>query len=116
MLYAILAYHVEDEVTSWTPEEDSALMLDLNKVHDRLQQEGSMGPAARLGATNGACVLQGAGAGVVRELGIAVAVACIATLGVDVWTVASVTSTTEFSIPSTVMSSRRLKKCWWLGP
>ena len=36
MLYAILAYHVEDEVTSWTPQEDAALMLDLNKVHGRL--------------------------------------------------------------------------------
>ena len=30
------------------------LMLDLNKVHDRLVQEGRLGPAARLGATNGA--------------------------------------------------------------
>ena len=24
MLYAMLAYHVEAEVTSWTPEEDAA--------------------------------------------------------------------------------------------
>src|SRR5258706_13449893 len=64
MLYAILAYHVEDEVTSWTPEEDAALMLDLNRVHDRLVQEGRLGPAARLGATNGACVLRGPGKGV----------------------------------------------------
>src|SRR4030088_875378 len=67
MLYAILAYHVEDEVTSWTPEEDAALMLDLNKVHDRLTQEGRMGPAARLGATNGACVLRGPGKGHVTD-------------------------------------------------
>jgi hypothetical protein len=51
MLYAILAYHVEDEVTSWTPQEDAALMQDLNKVHGRLEQEKRMGPAARLGAT-----------------------------------------------------------------
>jgi hypothetical protein len=65
MLYAILAYHVEDEVTSWTPEEDAALMLDLNKVHDRLEQEGRMGP--RLGATKGACVLRGPGKGVVTD-------------------------------------------------
>src|SRR3981081_4880116 len=67
MLYAILAYHVEDHVASWTPEEDAALMLDLNKVHDRLNQEGRMGPAARLGATRGACVLRGPGKGYVTD-------------------------------------------------
>jgi hypothetical protein len=67
MLYAILAYHVEEHVTSWTPQEDTALMLDLNKVHDRLTQEGRMGPAARLGATNGACVLRGPGKGIVID-------------------------------------------------
>ena len=67
MLYAILAYHVEEHVTSWTPEEDTALMLDLNKVHDRLTQEGRMGPAARLRATNGACVLRGPGKGIVID-------------------------------------------------
>jgi len=67
MLYAILAYHVEEEVTSWTPAEDAALMLDLNRVHDRLTQQGNMGPSARLGATKGACVLRGPGAGVVID-------------------------------------------------
>jgi hypothetical protein len=67
MLYAILAYHVEEHVTSWTAEEDTALMLDLNRVHDRLTQEGRMGPAARLGATNGACVLRGPGKGIVTD-------------------------------------------------
>jgi hypothetical protein len=34
MLYAILAYHVEEDVASWTRQEDAALMLDLHKVHD----------------------------------------------------------------------------------
>jgi hypothetical protein len=67
MLYAILAYHVEEHVASWTPQEDAALMLDLNEVHDRLVQEGRLGPAARLGATNGACVLRGPGKGVVID-------------------------------------------------
>jgi hypothetical protein len=67
MLYAILAYHVEEEVSSWTPQEDAALMADLNKVHDRLTQEGRLGPAARLGLTNGACVLRGRGKGVVTD-------------------------------------------------
>lgn len=67
MLYAVLAYHVEEEVTSWSSEEDAALMLDLNKVHGRLEQEGRLGPAARLGATKGACVLRGPGKGVVTD-------------------------------------------------
>ncbi len=26
------------------------------------------------------------------------------------------TSTTRFAVPSTVMSSRTQKKCWWFGP
>src|SRR5712672_2267824 len=34
MLYAILAYHVESDVTSWTPEEDAALMTDLMQVRE----------------------------------------------------------------------------------
>jgi hypothetical protein len=67
MLYAILAYHVEEDVASWTPEEDAALMRDLNKVHDRLKEERRLGPAARLGETKGACVLRGRGAGVVID-------------------------------------------------
>ena len=67
MLYALLAYHVEDDVASWTPQEDAALMVDLNKVHDRLTREGHLGPAARLGATRDACVLRGPGKGVVVD-------------------------------------------------
>jgi hypothetical protein len=67
MLYAILAYHVEDEVASWSPEQDAALMLDLNRVHGRLEQDKRLGPAARLGATKGACVLRGKGKGVVTD-------------------------------------------------
>ena len=42
-------------------------MLDLSKVHHRLNREGRMGPAARLGATKGACVLRGPGKGVVTD-------------------------------------------------
>jgi hypothetical protein len=67
MLYAILAYHVEEDVASWTPQEDAAVMVNLNKVHHRLQQEGRVGPAARLGATEKACVLRGPGKGVVTD-------------------------------------------------
>jgi hypothetical protein len=67
MLYAILAYHVEEEVTSWTPQEDAALMRDLDKVHERLLEQKRIGPAARLAATRGACVLRGKGKGVVTD-------------------------------------------------
>ena len=67
MLYAILAYHVETDVMSWTPEEDAALMVNLHRVHDRLNQEGRLGPAARLGATKKARTLRGPGAGAVID-------------------------------------------------
>jgi hypothetical protein len=67
MLYAILAHHSEDEVASWSADEDAALMLELDKIHDRLTEEKRLGPAARLGATKGACVLRGPGAGTVTD-------------------------------------------------
>jgi hypothetical protein len=67
MLYALLAYHVETDVASWTPEKDAAVMTDLHGVHDRLNQKGRLGPAARLGWTNKARTLRGPGAGVVVD-------------------------------------------------
>ena len=67
MHYAILAYHVETEVTSWTPEEDAAVMTDLLKLHDRFYEERSLGPSARLGATKKARTLRGPGAGTVID-------------------------------------------------
>lgn len=51
MLYAVLAYHDEDEVQAWTDADDAAQMARLAPVHERLTQEGRLGPAARLGAT-----------------------------------------------------------------
>lgn len=51
MLYALLAYHDEDQVLAMTPAEDTALMDRMNQVHARLAAEGKLGPAARLGAT-----------------------------------------------------------------
>lgn len=67
MFYAILAYHVEDTVQSWTPDEDAALMKDLLEVNDRLTREGKLGPAARLGATAQAVTLRGPGDGMVID-------------------------------------------------
>src|SRR3954452_17258474 len=67
MLYAILAYHVEAEVMSWTPEQDAALMTDLLAVHDRLDAQKLLGPSARLGETAKARTLRGPGAGMVLD-------------------------------------------------
>ena len=67
MLYAILAYHVEAEVMSWTPDEDAKLMTGLLAVHDRLNAQKLLGPAARLGATADARTLRGPGAGTVID-------------------------------------------------
>ncbi len=67
MFYAVLAYHVEDTVQSWSPDEDAALMKDLLDVNDRLTREGKLGPAARLGATADAVTLRGPGDGMVID-------------------------------------------------
>ncbi|MBS3648979.1 YciI family protein [Pseudaminobacter sp. 19-2017] len=58
MLYAILAYHVEGVVLSWSEQERQALMSELNKVHDGLKEAGKLGPAARLDPTATACTLR----------------------------------------------------------
>jgi hypothetical protein len=60
MFYAVLAYHVENTVQSWSPDEDAALMKDLLEVNTRLTREGKLGPAARLGSTADAVTLRGA--------------------------------------------------------
>ena len=67
MYFAILAYHAEGVVESWTAEEDSALMTDLLAVNDRLVREKHLGPAARLGPTARAKTLRGPGDGVVLD-------------------------------------------------
>ncbi len=67
MYYAILAYHEEGVVQSWSKEEDAKLMDELLKVNDRLVQQKSLGPAARLGPTKSAVTLRGEGAGVVTD-------------------------------------------------
>ncbi|AYG59817.1 YciI family protein [Rhizobium jaguaris] len=67
MYYAILAYHEEGVVESWTKEEDAALMTELLQINDRLVQEKSLGPAARLGPTQRAVTLRGKGAGMITD-------------------------------------------------
>jgi len=67
MLYALLAYHVESEVLSWTPEKDAAVMSGLKRVQEPLRANGNFGPAARLDETRKARTLRGPGAGVVLD-------------------------------------------------
>ena len=65
MHYAILAYHVEAEVQSWTAAEDASVMTGLKEVHGRLAKR--LGPAARLGDTAKAKTLRGPGQGIVID-------------------------------------------------
>jgi hypothetical protein len=67
MLYAILAYHVETEVMSWTKAEEAAVMAGLSEAHARISQRNRLGPAARLGTTQKALTLRGPGAGIVLD-------------------------------------------------
>jgi hypothetical protein len=57
MQYAILCYNSEAVVTSWTAEQDAAVMARLDVVHKRLEHEGKLGPAARLRPTTEAATL-----------------------------------------------------------
>jgi hypothetical protein len=59
MLYAVLAYHDEQEVQAWTDADDATQMARLDQVHTRLTREGRLGPAARLGATATAVTVGG---------------------------------------------------------
>ena len=67
MLYAILAYHEEAAVMSWTPEADAAVMTEMLRVHGSLNEKKLLGPAARLGATGKARTLRGPDAGMVID-------------------------------------------------
>lgn len=58
MLYAILCYHSEDVVCSWSKEEDDAVMAKLMTVHEKLEKDGRLGPVARLLPTTAATTLR----------------------------------------------------------
>jgi hypothetical protein len=58
MLYAILCYHDEDTVGSWTREQDKAVMNKLAEVQDKLARQGRLGPVARLLPTTAATTLR----------------------------------------------------------
>jgi hypothetical protein len=63
MYYAILAYHADDAFETWSEEEDAALMGDLLEINERLLAGKHLGPAARLGPTEGARTLRGRSTG-----------------------------------------------------
>jgi hypothetical protein len=67
MLYALLAYHVEAEVMSWTPQEDAGVMERLKTAREQVNRDGRLGPAARLGFTAKARTLRGPGKGTVID-------------------------------------------------
>jgi hypothetical protein len=58
MLYAVLCYHSEDVVCSWSKEEDAAVMAKLGVVQERLTKAGKLGPVARLMPTTAATTLR----------------------------------------------------------
>src|SRR5207244_10740666 len=58
MMYAILCYHDEDTVGSWTKEQDTAVMKKLAVVQDKLTRQGRLGPVARLLPTTAATTLR----------------------------------------------------------
>ena len=58
MLYAILCYHDEDFVGSWSKDHDAAVMKKLAVVQDKLARQGRLGPVARLLPTTAATTLR----------------------------------------------------------
>jgi hypothetical protein len=61
MLYAMLAYHEEGHVQSWSEDQDADLMAALAAIHERQDAAGRLGPAARLGATEKAVTVRAKG-------------------------------------------------------
>ena len=58
MLYAVLCYHSEDVATSWSAEQEHAVMDKLAAVQDKLVKAGRLGPVARLMPTTAATTLR----------------------------------------------------------
>ncbi|KPL52646.1 YciI family protein [Prosthecomicrobium hirschii] len=58
MYYAILCYHSEQVVCSWSQEEDDAVLGRLAVVHEQLARDGRLGPVVRLLPTTSATTLR----------------------------------------------------------
>jgi hypothetical protein len=59
MLYAILCYHDEDMVNSWSKEEDDAVLAKRAVVTKKLAAQGKLGPVVRLMPTTAATSVRG---------------------------------------------------------
>ena len=57
MLYAVLCYHDENLVWSWSKEEEDALMGKIGAVRGRLTAQGKLGASLRLMPTTAATTL-----------------------------------------------------------
>jgi hypothetical protein len=58
MLYAVLCYNDETVTSSWSKEEDDAVMARLAVVNDGMAAKGRLGPVARLLPTTAATTLR----------------------------------------------------------
>jgi hypothetical protein len=58
MLYAVLCYHSEDVVISWSAGQEQAVMDKLGAVEAKLAKAGRLGPVARLMPTTAATTLR----------------------------------------------------------
>ena len=58
MLYAILCYHDEAVVSSWSKEEDDAVLAKRDVVTQKLAAQGRLGPVARLMPTTAATTVR----------------------------------------------------------
>jgi len=67
MLYAILCYHDEDVVESWSKAEDDAVLAKRAIVTDNLAAKGKLGPVARLMPTTAAVTVRSGGEPIVLD-------------------------------------------------
>ena len=68
MLYAVLCYDAESEVSAWSKELDEKVMADLGAINQRYAEAGKLGPVARLMPTTAAVtVRKGATDGIVMD-------------------------------------------------
>ena len=58
MLYAVLCYASEDAVTSWSKEQDEAVMGKLAVIQQKYAEAGRLGPVARLLPTTAATTVR----------------------------------------------------------
>lgn len=61
MLYALLCYHDENVVNSWSKEEDDAVLAKRRRVTHQMTDQGQMGPAIRLMPTSAATTIRTSG-------------------------------------------------------